>query len=158
MYSISRAQQCGLAAGAALLLALSGCAGTPLPAVTVTVSPTAEPSPSETPTPTPEAIEEVPMADAPELVPNAPAAPFVPLPEGPAEDLGAGPGARGAPTRNDAGNLSGYVVIEGDTFFDIAQRFNVPVQQLLKMNPKVAGLGEAIYLKQNINLDWTITG
>jgi LysM repeat protein len=49
-------------------------------------------------------------------------------------------------------------VIEGDTFFDIAQRFNVPVQQLLKMNPKVAGLGEAIYLKQNINLDWTITG
>ncbi len=98
------------------------------------------------------------MAVAPELVPNAPAAPFTPLPEGPAEDLGAAAGARGAPTRNDAGALTNYVVIDGDTFFDIAQRFNVPVQQLLRMNPKVAGLGEAIYLRQNINLDWTITG
>jgi len=32
------------------------------------------------------------------------------------------------------------------------------MQQLLRMNPKVSGLGEDIYLRQVINLDWTKTG
>ncbi|WEO76240.1 LysM domain-containing protein [Cryobacterium sp. SO2] len=51
-----------------------------------------------------------------------------------------------------------YKVIENDSFFDIAQRFNIPMQQLLKMNPKVSGVGENIYIRQVINLDWTKTG
>jgi hypothetical protein len=31
------------------------------------------------------------------------------------------------------------------------------VQLLLTMNPSVPGLGENIYIKQIINLDWTTT-
>lgn len=73
---------------------------------------------------------------------------------GPAVDLGETPGARGS-TTSGANGLATYTVVEGDTFFDIAQRFDVPVQQFLHMNPSVPGLGEDIYIKQVINLDWT---
>ena len=99
------------------------------------------------------------MAEAPvpEPVPN-PDLPAEPVPEGPAVDLGAIPGAQAAPEYDGAGNPISYTVIEGDSFFDIAQRFDLPMQQLLRMNPKVSGLGENIYLRQVINLDWTKTG
>ncbi|MDH6237639.1 LysM domain-containing protein [Cryobacterium sp. CG_9.6] len=147
----------------ALTLGLAGCAGTPVPAVTVTYTPTpaATPSPSPTPTPTPTATPE-PVAEAP-LIPNPevpnviPNAEPIPLPQGPAVDLGSTPGARGPAVANSAGALVTYTVVEGDAFFDIAQRFNIPVQLMLTMNPSVPGLGERIYLQQIINLDWTTT-
>lgn len=131
--------------------------------MTVTVAPkpakTSAPAavPSATPTPT---VEPAPVEE-PELVPNPavgqpiPNAPAPIVEPGPAVDLGEAPGARGSTTSNGDGGLSTYTVVEGDTFFDIAQRFDVPVQQFLHMNPSVPGLGEDIYLKQVINLDWT---
>ncbi|KGJ74671.1 hypothetical protein GY21_10370 [Cryobacterium roopkundense] len=144
-----------------LLVVLAGCAGTPTPAVTVTFTPTATPSPSPTPTPTPtpepvitEEPALIPNPEVPDLVPNAEP---VPLPQGPAVDLGSAPGARGPAVANAAGALVTYTVVEGDAFFDIAQRFNIPVQMMLTMNPSVPGLGERIYLQQIINLDWTTT-
>ena len=147
----------GSALAAILLVALVGCAGEPAPAVTVTITPSVTPTPSPTPTPTPIPTEEaalIPNPEVPDLVPNAEP---VPLPQGPAVDHGSTPGARGATTSNGSGALLTYTVIEGDAFFDIAQRFNIPVQLLLTMNPSVPGLGENIYIKQTINLDWTTT-
>ncbi|TFD53646.1 LysM peptidoglycan-binding domain-containing protein [Cryobacterium sp. Hh7] len=147
----------GIAVAALLLVALVGCAGEPAPAVTVTITPSVAPTPSPTPTPTPTPTEEaalIPNPEVPDLVPNAEP---VPLPQGPAVDLGSTPGARGTTMSDGAGALLTYTVIEGDAFFDIAQRFNIPVQLLLTMNPSVPGLGENIYIKQKINLDWTTT-
>ena len=142
-------------------MAVAGCAGEPAPAVTVTITPTVPPkptpSPTPTPTPTPVPTEEpalIPNPTVPDLVPNAEP---VPLPQGPAADQGSTPGARGTTTADGAGALITYTVVEGDAFFDIAQRFNVPVQLMLTMNPSVPGLGENIYIKQIINLDWTTT-
>ncbi|TFD47334.1 LysM domain-containing protein [Cryobacterium frigoriphilum] len=147
------------------LLLLVGCAGEPAPVVTVTITPTVEPSPSPsaTPTPTPTVEPEPVMTAEPEaeLIPNpqvptiVPNAEPEPLPQGPAMDLGATAGARGSAVANGAGALITYQVVEGDSFFDIAQRFNVPVQLMLTMNPSVPGLGENIYINQTINLDWT---
>lgn len=94
----------------------------------------------------------MPNPAVPDLVPNAKPEP---LPQGPADDQGSRPGARGTTTSNGSGALLTYTVIEGDAFFDIAQRFNIPVQLMLTMNPSVPGLGENIYIKQIINLDWT---
>lgn len=146
-------------------MVLSGCAGEPAPVVTVTITPTPPPSPSATPTPTPtptvEPEPEVTAEPEAELIPNpqiptiVPNAEPEPLPQGPAMDLGSTAGARGVPVANDAGALIRYQVVEGDSFFDIAQRFNVPVQLMLTMNPSVPGLGESIYIDQPINLDWT---
>jgi hypothetical protein len=143
------------------MLGLAGCAGTPAPVVTATVTveptpkPTPTPTPTSTPTPSPTPAEEPPLVPNPpvgQVVPNAPA----PLVEpGPATDLGATSGARGRTTSDSSGNVLTYTVVEGDTFFDIAQRFDVPVQQFLHMNPSVPGLGEDIYINQVINLDWT---
>lgn len=151
----------GIAVAAALLVTLAGCAGEPAPAVTVTITPTVTPTPTPTPTPsptpTPTSTEEaalIPNPEVPDLVPNAEP---VPLPQGPAVDLGSTPGARGTTVSGESGALLTYSVIEGDAFFDIAQRFNIPVQLLLTMNPSVPGLGENIYIKQKINLDWTTT-
>ena len=144
-------------------MAVAGCAGEPAPAVTVTITPSVTvppkptPSPTPTPTPTPVPTEEpalIPNPTVPDLVPNAEP---VPLPQGPAADQGSTPGARGTTTADGAGALLTYTVVEGDAFFDIAQRFNVPVQLMLTMNPSVPGLGENIYIKQIINLDWTTT-
>ncbi|GAB3128205.1 LysM peptidoglycan-binding domain-containing protein [Glaciibacter psychrotolerans] len=147
---------------APLVLGLSGCMGTPTAQATVTVTPTPpatspRATPSPTPTPTPEPI----VVAEPELVPNPPVGqpiPNAPAPivePGPAVDLGATPGAEGSTTSDGSGNLLTYTVVSGDTFFDIAQRFDVPVQQFLHMNPSVPGLGEDIYINQIINLDWT---
>ena len=138
-------------------MTVAGCAGEPAPAVTVTITPTVAPTPTPTPTPTPaptEAAALIPNPAEPDLVPNAVP---VPLPQGPAEDLGSTPGARGTTTADGAGALLTYTVVEGDAFFDVAQRFNIPVQLLLTMNPSVPGLGENIYIEQIINLDWTTT-
>ena len=156
MFTARRAFTVAVFAVAALVL--SGCATAPAPVVTQTIvitpTPTPTPTPTATPTPTTPPVAE-PQPDP--LVPNADV-PDVPLPEGPAYDNGAVPGAEAAPVRDDAGNLVSYTVIEGDTFFDIAQRFDLPMQQLLRMNPSVSGLGENIRLRQVINLDWTTTG
>ncbi|MEC5153131.1 LysM repeat protein [Cryobacterium sp. CAN_C3] len=142
-------------------MTVAGCASEPAPTVTVTITPTVTPAPTPsatpTPTPTPTPTQEaalIPNPAVPDLVPNAEP---VPLPQGPAADLGSTPGARGTPTADGAGALLSYTVVAGDAFFDIAQRFNIPVQLLLTMNPSVPGVGENIYIKQIINLDWTTT-
>ncbi|WP_136709066.1 LysM domain-containing protein [Agromyces sp. H66] len=137
-------------------LLLSGCTAAPPPTpatITVTATVTATP----TPTPTPEAAPPPPppAAPAPEPVPNAPA----PVVEwGPAFDTGARPGATGTPVLDADGVPASYTVVEGDSFFDIAQRFELPQQQLLRMNPQVHDFGETVYIGDVINLDWTKTG
>ncbi|MBC7442504.1 MAG: LysM peptidoglycan-binding domain-containing protein [Ramlibacter sp.] len=147
----------GVTIAAAAILLLSGCAGAPAPVVTATVTVTPTPTLTPTPTPTPSAAPVAPAPD-PTITPNAEAGPAEPLPEGPANDLGSTAGALGAASRDGSGNLLSYTVVEGDDFFAIAQRFDVPVQQLLRMNPSVSGLGEDIYIRDVINLDWTTTG
>ncbi|HSP53373.1 MAG TPA: LysM domain-containing protein, partial [Cryobacterium sp.] len=149
-----------LAALLLLPLGLAGCAAAPAPAVTatVTVTPTPSPTPTPTPPPTPAPVPEAAVVPNPTITPNAEAVPVGPLPEGPATDLGATAGATGAPATDGAGAPVSYTVLEGDDFFAIAQRFNVPMQQLLRMNPSVSGLGEDIYIRDVINLDWTTTG
>ena len=145
-----------LAAILLLPLGLTGCAGAPAPVVTATV--TLTPTPTATPTPTPTPEPEAPVVPNPTITPNAEAVPVEPLPEGPAVDLGASTGATGAPVTDGTGAPTSYSVLEGDDFFAIAQRFDLPVQQLLRMNPSVSGLGENIYIRDVINLDWTTTG
>jgi LysM repeat protein len=147
-----------LAALLLLPLGLAGCAGAPAPVVTATVTVTPTPTPTPTPTATPTPVPEAAVVPDPTITPNADAVPVGPLPEGPATDLGATAGATGAPITDGAGAPVSYTVLEGDDFFAIAQRFNVPMQQLLRMNPSVSGLGENIYIRDVINLDWTTTG
>ena len=141
-------------AGFAALL-LSGCVAQPVPTpppVTITATVTATPEP---PTPTVAAPAPAPEAPAPEPVPNAPA----PVVEwGPAYDTGSRPGATGTPVLDANGVPASYTVVEGDSFFDIAQRFELPQQQLLRMNPQVHDFGETVYIGDVINLDWTKTG
>ncbi|MWB97176.1 LysM peptidoglycan-binding domain-containing protein [Agromyces seonyuensis] len=105
------------------------------------------------PAPTEEATSPEPAPPA-EIDPNDPAA----TDGGPAEDRGARAGASGFPVANDAHELVSYKVVEGDSFFDIAQRFNIAQQRLLKMNPEVSDVGTAIYIGQVINLDCRIGG
>lgn len=139
--------------GLAVLL-LSGCVPEPAPApppvtiiATVTATPTPTPAP---PPPAPPAAEPAPPAP----VPNAPA----PVIEwGPASDTGTRDGATGTPVLDGAGVPSSYTVVEGDHFFDIAQRFELPQQQLLRMNPQIHDFGETVYIGDVINLDWTKT-
>ena len=120
------------------------------PPVTVTATVTATPTPTPEPPPAPPA-----PPPAPEPVPNAPA----PVVEwGPAYDTGPRPGATGTPVLDAAGVPASYTVVEGDSFFDIAQRFELPQQQLLRMNPQVHDFGETVYIGDVINLDWTKTG
>lgn len=141
-------------AGFAALL-LSGCVAQPVPTpppVTITATVTATPEP---PPPTVAAPAPAPEAPAPEPVPNAPA----PVVEwGPAYDTGSRPGATGTPVLDANGVPASYTVVEGDSFFDIAQRFELPQQQLLRMNPQVHDFGETVYIGDVINLDWTKTG
>lgn len=128
--------------------------------MTVTVAPTpapvASPKPTATPTPTPVAsvAAPAPVVPDPTITPNAPAEP---IPEGPAHDLGPAASAMGPTTSDGDGNLLTYTVVAGDAFFDIAQRFDVPQQQLLRMNPSIHDLGQNIYIGQIVNLDWTTT-
>ena len=147
-----------MAAASASLIALllSGCTAAPIPTpppvtitATVTATPTPTPEPTAAPVPPPEA------APPAEPVPNAPA----PVVEwGPAYDLGATTGATGTPVTDGSGMPVSYTVVEGDHFFDIAQRFELPQQQLLRMNPQIHDFGETVYIGDVINLDWTKTG
>lgn len=145
------------ACGTALVVVLlSACApAEPSAPPTVTVMATVTATPTPTPTPTPTAPPEAAPAPAPEPVPNA-AAPVVE--PGPAVDLGSRDGATGTPVVDGSGMPVSYVVVVGDSFFDIAQRFDLPQQQLLRMNPQVHDFGEAVYIGDVINLDWTKTG
>jgi LysM repeat protein len=147
------AASAGLAGLTALLLA--GCVAAPIPTpppVTVTATVTASPTPTPTPVAEPAPAPEAP---APDPVPNAPA----PVVEwGPAYDTGARTGANGSPVLDGAGVPASYAVVEGDSFFDIAQRFELPQQQLLRMNPQIHDFGETVYIGDVINLDWTKTG
>lgn len=145
----------------ALATGLTSCAGSPepVPTVTMLVTPSATPVPTATVTvtPAPPAPEIVsPEPDPVQTIdPNA----EVVQPETAyANDIGAGPGATAAPTLDGAGTIVSYKVVQGDSFFDIAQRFEIPMQQLLKMNPRVTGLGENIYINQVINLDASTLG
>ncbi|KRC61657.1 hypothetical protein ASE14_12530 [Agromyces sp. Root81] len=143
-----------LAMSGALLL--SGCVAAPTPPpVTVVATVTATPKPKPTPTPTAAPPVEPAPAPAPEPVPNAPAPVYEP---GPAVDLGARDGANGTPSLDGSGMPISYVVVSGDSFFDIAQRFDLPQQQMLRMNPQVHDFGENVYIGDVINLDWTKTG
>ncbi|GAA2031289.1 hypothetical protein GCM10009819_13980 [Agromyces tropicus] len=111
---------------------------------TATVTVTAAP-----PEPTAEA------APPPDPVPNEPA----PVYEwGPAIDDGPRPGASGDPVLDGDGEPERYVIGPGDSFFDVAQRFNLPQQQLLRMNPQVHDYGEVVYIGDVINLDWQKVG
>lgn len=146
----------GMAAASASLTALllSGCTAAPIPTpppvtITATVTATPTPEPTAAPAPPPEA------APPAEPVPNAPA-PAVEW--GPAYDLGATTGATGTPVTDGSGMPVSYTVVEGDHFFDIAQRFELPQQQLLRMNPQIHDFGETVYIGDVINLDWTKTG
>jgi len=145
-----------VASGVAVVVgALTGCVAQPVaapPPVTVTATVTASPEPPSATSPPPVAE---PEPVAPDPVPNAPA----PVVEwGPAYDTGARPGATGTPVLDAAGVPFSYTVVEGDSFFDIAQRFELPQQQLLRMNPQVHDFGERVYIGDVINLDWTKTG
>ncbi|WP_022892280.1 LysM peptidoglycan-binding domain-containing protein [Agromyces subbeticus] len=146
----------GTAAVITSVIALSGCVGAPAPPpVTIVATVTATPTPTPTPTPVaPPAAEPVP-APAPAPVPNAPAPVYEP---GPAVDLGAADGANGTPVLDGSGMPISYTVVSGDHFFDIAQRFDLPQQQLLRMNPQIHDFGENVYIGDVINLDWTKTG
>ena len=62
------------------------------------------------------------------------------------------------PALDGDGVPASYVVVSGDSFFDIAQRFELPQQQLLRMNPQIHDFGETVYIGDVINLDWTKTG
>ena len=68
------------------------------------------------------------------------------------------PGATGTPVLDGSGVPASYTVVAGDSFFDIAQRFELPQQQLLRMNPQIHDFGETVYIGDLINLDWTKTG
>jgi LysM repeat protein len=141
----------GVIGAVATVAALSGCIAQPAatpPPVTVFATVTATPEPPPVTTPPPEPV-------APEPVPNAPA----PVVEwGPAYDTGPRTGATGTPALDGNGVPASYVVVAGDSFFDIAQRFELPQQQLLRMNPQIHDFGETVYIGDVINLDWTTTG
>ncbi|MBF4461038.1 MULTISPECIES: LysM peptidoglycan-binding domain-containing protein [unclassified Rathayibacter] len=157
-----RARFIGGAAALLLASSLSACAApAPAPTVTVTVFASAPATPTPDPTVTaalPQAtatvfapVPEATVTFTPNATPDIPQTAF-------ASDSGAVPGANGTPTLNGAGDIVSYTVVQGDTFFDIAQRFGIPVQQLLRMNPTVAGAGEAVYINAVINLDASTLG
>lgn len=148
---------CVGAVAAALTIVLSGCAGEAPdePPATVVVTVTATPTPTFTPAPPVAADPPAPEPEPAAPVPNAPAPEVV---WGPANDTGARSGARAAPQYDGNGAPASYTVIEGDSFFDISQRFELPQQQLLRMNPQIHDFGETIYVGMVINLDWTRTG
>ena len=155
-----RATALGGALALVAAMMLAGCSA-PAPAPTVTVFATVTP----TPTPDPTVTAALPQATATVFVPQPEVTVTItpnPVPEIPetayATDFGAAPGATGTPTTNGAGEIVSYTVVADDTFFDIAQRFGIPVQQLLRMNSEVAGAGEAVYIGRVINLDASTLG
>lgn len=139
------------------LTLLAGCAPPEqVEAAPVTVTATVTTTATATVTVTPAAPVPDPAAPPPpDPVPND-AAPVYEW--GPAIDDGPRPGATGAPELDGTGEPERYVIVEGDSFFDVAQRFNLPQQQLLRMNPQVYDFGETVYIGQVLNLDWQKTG
>ena len=136
---------------------LAGCAPPEVDeAVPVTVTATVTTTATATVTVTPEPAPADPAAPpAPDPVPNDPA----PVYEwGPAIDDGPRTGATGEPELDETGEPERYVIVAGDSFFDVAQRFNLPQQQLLRMNPQVHDFGETVYIGQVLNLDWQKEG
>ena len=139
--------------GAFIVAGLSACTPAPAPAVTVTVTATPAPAPTVTVTVAPgPAVTQAPGADP--LQPNAPAPE---VEEGPARDSGPRTGANGPVATDGNGLALTYTVVAEDAFFDIAQRFDLPQQQLLRMNPSIPNFGETLYIGQIINVDWTTT-
>ncbi|GAA1058816.1 LysM peptidoglycan-binding domain-containing protein [Agromyces bracchium] len=147
----------GLFSLCGVLMLLAGCAPPETveaaPAtVTATVTTTATATVTVTAAPP---TAEPGAAPAPDPQPNAPA----PVYEwGPAIDAGPIPGATGTPELDANGEPERYVIVAGDSFFDVAQRFNLPQQQLLRMNPQVHDFGETVYIGDVINLDWEKVG
>lgn len=148
----------GLLTLCGVLTLLAGCAppevveAAPI-TVTATVTTTATATVTVTPPPPPAADPAAPPA--PDPVPNE-AAPVYEW--GPAIDDGPRPGASGEPELDGSGEPERYVIVAGDSFFDVAQRFNLPQQQLLRMNPQVYDFGETVYIGQVLNLDWQKVG
>jgi hypothetical protein len=142
-----------------VLTLLAGCAPPELveaAPVTVTATVTATATITVTPPPPPPPPAADPAAPpTPDPVPND-AAPVYEW--GPAIDDGARPGASGEPELDGSGEPERYVIVAGDSFFDVAQRFNLPQQQLLRMNPQVYDFGETVYIGQVLNLDWEKVG
>lgn len=130
---------------------LTACVPTPAETVFVTAAPSPAQTVYVTVAPTPAAVAEPAPPAADPLQPNAPA-PVVE--EGPARDTGSRTGATAAPAVDSEGNPVSYTVVQGDSFFDIAQRFDLPQQQLLRMNPSIHNFGETVYIGQVVNLDW----
>ncbi|NQX13953.1 LysM peptidoglycan-binding domain-containing protein [Microbacteriaceae bacterium VKM Ac-2855] len=140
--------------GVVLALLLAGCAPAAAPAPTVTVLVTVSPSPDPTATVTLPQPTVTVYADAPAptvtITPNdTPVQPETAY----AVDNGPVPGAEGTPTLDGNGDPIAYTVVAGDSFFDIAQRFGIPQQQLLRMNPQVTGAGNDVYINMRIELD-----
>ncbi|WP_251858184.1 LysM domain-containing protein [Herbiconiux sp. L3-i23] len=144
----------GVVSGLALAAALSGCVPTPAETVFVTAAPAPAETVYVTVTPTPPAAPGAGAPGADPLVPNAPAPE---VQEGPAVDSGPRTGALGTATTDASGEPERYTVVAGDSFFDIAQRFDLPQQQLLRMNPSIHDFGETVYIGQVVNLDWQST-
>jgi hypothetical protein len=146
----------GLLTLCGVLTLLAGCAPPEVveaAPVTVTTTVTATATVTATPPPPPAADPAAPPV--PDPVPNE-AAPVYQW--GPAIDDGARPGASGEPELDGSGEPERYVIVAGDSFFDVAQRFNLPQQQLLRMNPQVYDFGETVYIGQVLNLDWQKVG
>ena len=145
----------GLLALCGTLTLLAGCAPTEIveaAPVTVTATITATATVTVTPAPPPADPAAPPPPDP---VPNAPA----PVYEwGPAIDDGPRPGASGTPELDETGEPERYAIVAGDSFFDVAQRLNLPQQQLLRMNPQIYDFGETVYIGQLLNLDWQKAG
>jgi hypothetical protein len=145
----------GLLTTCGVLTLLAGCAPPErVEAAPVTVTATVTTTATVTVTPEPPTAE--PDAPpAPDPVPNAPA----PVYEwGPAVDTGPIPGATGTPELDGSGEPERYVIVAGDSFFDVAQRFLLPQQQLLRMNPQINDFGETVYIGDVLNLDWEKVG
>ncbi|MEI5585159.1 MULTISPECIES: LysM peptidoglycan-binding domain-containing protein [unclassified Agromyces] len=135
-----------------MLTLLAGCAPPErIEAAPVTVTVTETVTEVVTATPAAPATQ----SSSPDPVPNE-AAPVIEW--GPAWDLGSRTGATGTPELDADGEPERYVIVAGDSFFDVAQRFNLPQQQLLRMNPQVHGFGETVYIGDVINLDWQKAG
>ncbi|GAA1057881.1 hypothetical protein GCM10017608_02830 [Agromyces luteolus] len=147
----------GLLTLCGVLTLLAGCAPPErIEAAPVTVTATVTTTATATMTVTAEPPTGEPgTAPVPDPVPNAPA----PVYEwGPAVDDGPIPGATGTPELDAGGEPERYVIVAGDSFFDVAQRFNLPQQQLLRMNPQVHDFGETVYIGDVLNLDWEKAG
>ena len=144
----------GLLTLCGVLTLAAGCAPIEPVAPTVTVTATVTATATVTEAPAPPATDPAaPPPPAPS--PNAPA----PVYEwGPAFDDGPRTGASGTPELDETGEPERYVIVAGDSFFDVAQRFNLPQQQLLRMNPQIHDFGETVYIGQVINLDWQKVG